>query len=280
MRVPRTGGTASPFAFGILEGMSSPAKSWALVTGASSGIGAEFARLLAAQGYPLLLSARRADRLEALAEELRASHQTEVRLLVADLSVPGAAEALWAEVEQLGLPISVLVNNAGFGDHGPFAESEWERMQAMIQLNITALTALTRFALPAMRSRRQGHILNVASVAAFQPGPGMAVYFATKAYVLSFTEALWSELQGTGVVATTLCPGPTESEFFDAARMGDKSMARRKLPTSREVAALGLRALFAGKRTVIHGVGNWILAASNRLAPRGAVLAITRKILQ
>ncbi|MCU0226730.1 MAG: SDR family oxidoreductase [Bryobacterales bacterium] len=261
--------------------MAATDTSWALVTGASSGIGVEFARLLAERGYPVALSARREDRLRTLAAELESRHGVPTQVLPCDLAEPGAAESLWEQVQRAGLHVNVLVNNAGFGDNGPFAEAEWARMQDMLQLNIVALTALSRFALPAMRARRQGYILNVASVAAFQPGPGMAVYFATKAYVLSFTEALWAELQGSGVVATTLCPGPTQSEFFDAAQMSGKSLASQKLPSSREVAQAGLRALFAGKRTVIHGLVNNLLAFfSNRLAPRGAVLSITRRMLE
>lgn len=260
--------------------MPPPQKPWALVTGASSGIGAEFARILASKGYPLVLVARREENLRALARELESAHGMATRVLVSDLSVGGAAEALWRQVEEAGLEIGVLINNAGFGDHGSFSQADWDRTHQMLQLNIVALTALTRFALPPMLARGEGYILNVASTAAFQPGPGMAVYFATKAYVLSFTEALWSELQGSGVVATTLCPGPTQSEFFTAANMGSKSMAKRKLPSSREVADLGLRGMFAGKRTVIHGFANRVLAASNRFVPRGAVLSVTRKMLE
>ncbi|MCW5962719.1 MAG: SDR family oxidoreductase [Bryobacterales bacterium] len=255
-------------------------KSWALVTGASSGIGVEFARILASQGYPLVLVARREENLRTLAKELESAHGIATRVLVSDLSAIGAAEALWEQVREAGLEIDALINNAGFGDHGHFSQSDWERTHQMLQLNIVALTALTRFVLPSMLARKQGYILNVASTAAFQPGPGMAVYFATKSYVLSFTEALWSELQGSGVIATTLCPGPTQSEFFAAANMGGRSMAKRKLPSSREVAELGLRAMFAGKRTVVHGLANRILAASNRLVPRGAVLSVTRKMLE
>ncbi len=260
--------------------MAEKQRTWALVTGASSGIGEEFARILAQRGYPVAISARREERLIALARELETQHGVTTKIFPCNLAEPEAAEHLWQQVQEADLNISVLINNAGFGDNGPFAQAEWVRTQEMLQLNIVALTALSRFALPPMQARGQGHILNVASVAAFQPGPGMAVYFATKAYVLSFTEALWKELQGTGVVATTLCPGPTQSEFFDTARMGGKSMALKKLPTAREVAQEGLRALFAGKRTVIHGLANNLLAFSNRLAPRGAVLSITRKMLE
>ncbi len=259
--------------------MSSLQKPWVLITGASSGIGSEFARLLAAQGYPLALAARREDRLRALAQEVESSHGVATRVFVSNLASSASAEELWRQVEAEGLEVGVLVNNAGFGDHGHFAGSDWPRTQDMLHLNIVSLTALTRFALPGMLARKQGYILNVASTAAFQPGPGMAVYFATKSFVLSFTEALWSELQGTGVVASTLCPGPTQSEFFDAARMADRAMARRKLPSSREVAELGLRAMFAGKRTVIHGMANRMLAFTNRLFPRGVVLSVTRKVL-
>jgi uncharacterized protein len=259
---------------------SGKAQDWALVTGASSGIGAEFARLLAERGYPVMLVARREENLRRLAAEIEANHGVAARIAVSDLSLPGAAEGLWEEVEREGLRVSVLVNNAGFGDHGPVLSMEPARADQMMQLNIVALTLLTRLALPGMVERDKGYVLNVASTAAFQPGPFMAVYFATKAYVLSFTEALWSELHGSGVVATTLCPGPTESEFFDTANMGRSKLATRKLPSSREVADLGLRAMFAGKRTVVHGLTNRIGAAMSGIVPRGIVLGITKKVLQ
>jgi uncharacterized protein len=259
---------------------SASATDWALVTGASSGIGVEFARLLAERGYPVMLVARREENLRRLAAELEGSYGVAAKIAVSDLSVPGAAEDLLQEIEREGLHITVLVNNAGFGDHRAFASMEAERANQMMQLNMVALTLLTRLALPGMLERGKGYILNVASTAAFQPGPFMAVYFATKAFVLSFTEALWSELQGSGVVATTLCPGPTESEFFDAANMGASKLASRKLPSSREVAELGLRAMFSGKRTVVHGVANRFGVALGRLIPRGMVLRVTRKILQ
>jgi len=260
--------------------MSSLVKPWALVTGASSGIGAEFARILAEMGYPVILVARRKDKLLALARSLEETQHVQTRVIVADLSESSAPAALWRELEQNKLEVGILVNNAGFGDHGPFAASDWERTHQMLQLNMVALTALTRFALPGMLARKRGHILNVASTAAFQPGPGMATYFATKSFVLSFTEALWSELRGTGVVATTLCPGPTSSEFFDAAGMSGKKLAARGLPSSREVAAFGIKLAFAGQRTGIHGFANRLLAATTRFLPRGLVLSATRKMLE
>ena len=239
----------------------------------------EFARLLAARKHPLVLVARREQNLRALAQELEAAHGVQTRVIVSDLAQTGAAAELWGEVEAAALPISILVNNAGFGDHGAFATMQRDRVSQMMQLNMVALAELTHLALPAMLERKQGHILNIASTAAFQPGPFMAVYFATKAFVLSFTEALWSELEGTGVSATTLCPGPTESEFFRAANMASSKMAKRRLPTSREVAELGLRAMFAGKTTVVHGVANRIGATMGRFVPRSLVLRATRKVL-
>jgi short-subunit dehydrogenase len=257
-----------------------PATRWALVTGASSGIGAEFARLLAARGYALALSARREDRLHSLAAELRDKHRVPTHIAVADLSQPAAASHLASHLAEARIEVDVLINNAGFGVWGPFAEVDWQREAAMLQLNIVALTELTKRLLPGMLARRQGHVLNVASTAAFQPGPFMAVYFATKAYVLSFSEAVNEELRGTGVSITTLCPGPTESEFFDAAAVQSKRLTGRKLPTSLEVAQYGLDAMFARKRTVVHGARNRFLAQLQRFVPRGPVIRMVRAMVE
>jgi short-subunit dehydrogenase len=253
---------------------------WALVTGASSGIGDEFARLLAAKGYSLVLSARREDRLNALAAELRKQHGIQTHVAVCNLSNPGAATILAAQIADAGIAPEVLVNNAGFGVWGPFADVEWQREFDMLQLNIVALTELTKRLLPEMLSRGSGYVLNVASTAAFQPGPFMAVYFATKAYVLSFSEAVNEELRGTGVSVTTLCPGPTESEFFDAAAVQSKKLTGQKLPSAREVAELGLDAMFARKRTVVHGARNRFLVQLQRFVPRGQVIRMVRAMVE
>lgn len=253
---------------------------WALVTGASSGIGAEFARLLAGRGYAVVLSARREERLRDLASEIESRHGVRTLVVACDLSQPGAAAMLAEEVSRHGIAVEILVNNAGFGHWGKFAENSWERELEMIELNMRALVELTKRFLPGMVERGRGRVLNVASTAAFQPGPFMAVYFATKAFVLSFSEAINEELKGTGVNVTTLCPGPTKSEFFDAAKVASKGLTERSMPSSREVAEFGLAAMFAGKRTVVHGFANRLLTVLGKLAPRGAVIAGTRKVLE
>lgn len=259
------------------EGSSSR---WALVTGASSGIGEEFARLLAAKGYSLVLTARREDRLNTLAAELRKQHGVATHVAVCNLSNPGAATILAAQIAEAGIAPEIVVNNAGFGVWGTFAEVDWQREFEMLQLNIVALTELTKRLLPGMRARGSGYVLNVASTAAFQPGPFMAVYFATKAYVLSFSEAINEELRGTGVSVTTLCPGPTESEFFDAAAVQSKGLTGQKLPSSRDVAAFGLEAMFARRRTVVHGARNRFLVQLQRFVPRGMVIRMVRAVVE
>jgi uncharacterized protein len=242
----------------------------ALVTGASGGIGLEIARCLARDGYDLVLVARSGDKLQALADELGGA-----RVLAADLSDPGAAAKVAAEVPS----VDVLVNNAGVGDFGPFVDADLDRVLAMLQLNVVALTQLTRIYLPAMVERRSGRVLNVASTAAFQPGPLMAVYYATKAYVLSFSEALAEELRGTGVTVTALCPGPTRSGFQAAAEMEESRLVRgRKLPSSQQVAEAGVRAMHRGRAIVIPGVGNKLLAQSVRFGPRALVRRIVKAL--
>jgi short-subunit dehydrogenase len=193
-----------------------PLRPVAVVTGASSGIGSDLARELARDGYDLVLVARRAEPMERLAEELKAYGSSAI-VIAADLSKPGAATSLAGELDSLGLAVDVLINNAGVGGHGRFDCTDFVRLGEMLQLNVVALTELTRLLLPGMVARRRGRVMLVASTAAFQPGPQMAVYCATKAYVLSFGEAIAYELKGTGVTITTLCPGATATEFSRAA---------------------------------------------------------------
>ena len=248
----------------------------ALITGASSGIGLELARVFAAHRTDVILVARQEDKLRALAGELRT---TGVRadVIAADLTAPGAAASLFATVQSLGLDVDVLVNNAGFGLYGPFIDSPLEVDVSMIQLNVLAATELTRRFLPPMIARRSGRIVNVASTAAFFPGPLMAVYYATKAYLLSFSEAIANELQGTGVTVTALCPGATESGFAAAAKQeNSKLIAGRTLPTSREVAEEGYRGAMAGKTVVVTGMSNRLSVLVPRLVPRRALAAIVR----
>lgn len=241
----------------------------ALVTGASSGIGLEIARVLAPD-HDLVLVARSAAKLEALAAELGGA-----RVITADLSDPAAPAKIAAEVPA----VDVLINNAGVGDFGPFAEADPDKTLGMIQLNVTALTALTRTYLPGMLERGTGRIMNVASTASFQPGPLMAVYYATKAYVLSFSEAIAEETRGTGVTVTALCPGPTRSGFQAAAEMElSPLVANKKLPTSAEVAAFGVKAMRKGDAVAIPGVLNKIMASGVRFTPRPVMRRIVHKL--
>ncbi|MDE3247352.1 MAG: SDR family oxidoreductase [Bacteroidota bacterium] len=251
----------------------------ALITGASNGIGLELAKLFAADKTDLLLVARSENKMQALAESLRYEHGIKVWVLGIDLSDPFSAKEVKAFCDQQQLQVDYLVNNAGFGDYGLFAECDWNKQSEMINLNITTLTYLTRLFLPEMIQRHSGRILNVASTAAFQPGPLMSVYFATKAFVLSFSEAISNELEGTGVTVTVLCPGATESGFQKAAALEESKMVKdRKLPGSAEVAAFGYRAMKKGKVVVIHGFMNALMATSIRFSPRPLVRKIVRRI--
>ena len=250
----------------------------ALITGASSGLGAEYARLFAAEGHGVALVARRRDRLEALAAELRSAHGGKVEVLPADLATADAAPSLVEEVGRLGLQVDFLVNNAGFGASGAFAELPLERELAMIQVNIASLVVLTRSLLPAMIARRSGRILNVGSTAGFPPGPFMAVYYASKAFVNSFTEALWYELKGTGVTATVSCPGATATEFAEVAGSSRSLLFRLGAANPGVVAAQGYRAMMKGKPMVIHGFKNKLTVQSLRLSPRAVARAIAASL--
>jgi uncharacterized protein len=248
----------------------------ALITGASSGIGLELARILAHHGHDVVLVARQEGKLRALAAELT-GHGVRAEAVAADLAVPGAAAALVARVRSLGIDVDVLVNNAGFGHYGRFAETSLDTELSMIQLNIVALTELTKRLLPEMIARRSGRIMNVASTAAFFPGPLMAVYYATKAYVLSFSEAIANELEDSGVTVTALCPGPTASGFQAAASLEEsKLVAGRKLPTARDVAQEGYDALMSGKPLVVTGLSNKLTVLAPRFMPRRAMAAVVR----
>jgi len=255
----------------------------ALITGASFGIGLEFARIFAREGYNLVLVARSADRLRQLASELEKAHGVRSLILATDLTEPGAAAYVLDQTTRAGIQVDVLVNNAGFGQYGRFAENDLEECLRQIQLNVTTLTHLTRLYLPGMidrakSERKSGRILNVASTAAFQPGPLMAVYFATKAYVLHLSEALANELHGTGVTVTCLCPGATATEFHKRANATGQRLLKFGAMDARTVAEDGYRALMAGKPVVISGFKNWLLAQSIRFSPRRLATAIARKI--
>ncbi len=252
-----------------------------LVTGASSGIGLEVAREAAAEGNDVVLVARSADKLEKLAAELRAAHGVTVRIVAKDLGAPGAPAEIVGELDRAGVRIDVLVNNAGIGTWGRFADSDPREELAELQLNVVALTHLTRLVLAGMVARRHGRILNVASTAAFQPGPLMATYYASKAYVLSFSEALDHELAGTGVRVTTLCPGPTTSGFQARARMQNARLVSGGvlgMMDAATVARAGWRGMKRGKRMVIPGLMNWMVAESVRFAPRRMATAIAASL--
>lgn len=239
------------------------ATSVALVTGASAGLGVDFARQLAPKGYRLVLVARRKERIEALAAEL--GH---ARAVACDLSQPGAVATLMADLKAASETVSLLVNNAGFGLGGRFGDLDGARQRAMIDLNCGALVELVHAVLPDMRARKKGAILNVASTAAFQPGPGMAVYFATKAFVLSFSEALHEELKGEGIIVTALCPGPTATEFGQVAGFSGNGALDKLAARSEDVVRAGLDAVAARRAVVIPGLMNKAGAQGHRLLPR------------
>ena len=249
----------------------------ALITGASGGIGEQLARLFAAHRYDLVLVARSADKLQSLSAELALAHGIQARSLAADLADPGAPPQLFQALQ--GVDIDVLVNNAGFGARGPYAELDYQVEARMIQVNVAALAHLTRLFLPGMLARRNGKILNVASTAAYVPGPFMAVYYASKAFVLSFSEALAEEVQGSGVTVTALIPGPTETNFAATAGTQDSRLFRTaSVMSAAAVARVGFDGLMAGKRVAIAGASNRLTVFSTRLAPRTMLAKITRKL--
>lgn len=251
----------------------------ALITGASNGIGLELAKVHASKGGDLVLVARNKAKLEDLKTTLENQYKVKVYTIGKDLSAPNAAQQVYAETTQQKIQIDYLINNAGFGDFGMFVETDWNKELQMINLNITTLTQFTKLYLQDMVMRHNGKIMNVASTAAFQSGPTMAVYYATKAYVLSFSEAVDNEVINQGVTITALCPGATESGFQAAAAMEESNLVKgKKLPTSKEVAEYGYKAMLKGKTVAIHGLMNWIMANSVRFTPRALVVKITRKI--
>jgi uncharacterized protein len=260
---------------------ASARQGWVLITGASSGIGAELARVFAREGRDVVLVARSRDPLETLARELSERHGVQTRAVTADLAAPGAAKALHEAVTGQGLVIETLVNNAGFGLHGDFVSLDPERQTQMVQLNVVALTELCRLFAPAMVRHEAGGILNVASTAAFQPGPLMAVYCATKAYVLSFSEALANELRPSGVTVTCLCPGPTATAFAAAAGASSSRLFRATAPmASLKVAEAGRAALKRGADLEVPGLGNRVLAASIRLVTIRGAAKLARRFLE
>ena len=250
-----------------------------LITGGSSGIGRELARLFAADGVPLVLVARGAAELARTAAELTRTHQVDVMTIAADLSVPAEIERLVERIRAGGIEVEVLVNNAGFGGGGPFARSRLADDIGMIAVNVSAVTHLTRLLLPAMLERGHGRILNVGSTAGFQPGPFMAVYYATKAYLLSFSEALAEELAGTGVTVTTLCPGPTETGFAKRAGILTTRLFRSAtLMSAAEVARAGHAGVLRGDRLVVPGLVNKVVSQAGRVVPRRLLARVAAKL--
>lgn len=251
----------------------------ALITGASNGIGLELAKVHASKGDNLVLVARNKSKLDELKSKLEKQYKITVYTIGKDLSAQNAAQEVYEETTTQNIQIDYLINNAGFGDFGMFVETDWNKELQMINLNITTLTQFTKLYLQDMVKRRSGKIMNVASTAAFQSGPTMAVYYATKAYVLSFSEAVDNEVSDKGVTVTTLCPGATESGFQAAAAMEESNLVKgKKLPTSKDVAEYGYNAMMKGKTVAIHGLLNWIMANSVRFTPRAIVVKLTRKI--
>ena len=250
----------------------------ALITGSSGGIGEEFAVQLARRGVNLVLVARRADKLAALRDRLLETHPgLLVDVVAADLAVPGSAAELASKVADLGRRVDILVNNAGVGLHGDFVGQDVAANAAQVQLNCVTLTELTGIYLPAMTKARHGVVLCVASTASFQPTPGMAVYGATKAYVLSFTEALWKETKGSGIRVLALCPGATDTEFF--ARTGEEFLTSGR-QTSKQVVDVAMAALDKSTPTVVSGLANTLLATGYRFTPRRVMLEVSQRLLK
>ncbi len=249
----------------------------ALITGASTGIGLDLARLMAPD-FDLIITARDKAKLQQVAAQLEDKHGNRVHVLPADLARTEAPASLFAEIGRRGLRVDVLVNNAGFGAYGAFADTNVQTELEMIQVNVTAVTHLTRLALPGMLERKQGRIMNVASTAGFLPGPLMAVYYATKAYVISFSEAIANELKGSGITVTCLCPGATKTEFAKRADMENSRLFKLGSMRSEDVARAGYRAMMRGKTLAITGTGNWLMVESLRFSPRKMVTAIARTV--
>ena len=251
-------------------------KKWVLITGASQGIGYEFTKLFAADGWQLVLVARDAARLTEVADELRARHGVTVKVLAKDLSRATSSQEIFDALQREQIAVSILVNNAGFGFQGAFAELDWQRHHELVQVNITALTQLTHLFLPAMLARREGRILNVASIVAFLPGPFLAMYYASKAFVYSFSCALAEEVAGSGVTVTVLCPGITKSQFH--ARAGLKRNAGFLAMGADEVAKIGYRALMAGRPIVVAGWINKLVTTMAKAMPTRLLSRVAAKI--
>src|SRR5580704_5746178 len=253
--------------------------STALITGASGGIGYELAKIFARDHHNLILVARSADKLAQVARELQA-HGVTVKIVALDLAASIAPKFLFDQLQSEKISVDILVNNAGFGVHGQFAEMPEAEILGQIDLNIRALTELTRLFLPPMIAKHSGRVMNVASTAGFQPGPLIAVYYATKAYVISFSEAIANELHGTGVTVTCFCPGATHTGFADRAGIEKSRLFQLGAMSAQKVARDGYRAMMRGRTLAISGAHNWLVAQSTRFAPRKMVTAVSRWIAE
>jgi short-subunit dehydrogenase len=250
----------------------------ALVTGASEGIGFELCKLLAKDGYSIVLTARNQEQLQKRVEQLKA-HNVETHIIVQDLSLPDACEKLFAELTARNLQIDILINNAGFANYGDFSSNSLDKEMALLQVNIVALTKLTKLLLPSMLKNKDGKIMNLASMAAFVAGPQMAVYYASKAYVLSFSEALACELEGTGVTVTAVCPGATATEFQERAGLGRSKLFEKFKPMdATTVSEIGYRGMMNGEPIVITGGMNKLMALATRLTPRNVSTHLVKRI--
>ena len=251
----------------------------ALITGASNGIGLELAKIHAAKGDNLVLVARNITKLNQIKTELESQFKISVHIIGKDLSLLNAAQEVYDELKQKNITVNYLINNAGFGDYGFFYETNWEKELQMINLNITALTHFTKLFLQDMIKHKSGKIMNVASTAAFQSGPTMAIYYASKAYVLSFSEAIDNEVSDKGVTVTTLCPGPTETGFLEAAALQDSKLFKgKKIAGAKEVAEYGHKAMMQGKTVAIQGFMNRVMANAVRFIPRALAVKVVRGI--
>ena len=252
----------------------------ALITGASKGIGKELAHIFAMKGHNLVLVARSADELGRIKVEIEETYAVSVINVVADLSDAAAAQALYNEVKEKVGDIDYLVNNAGFGDYGAFVDADWDCYERMIALNVTTLTHLTHLYVKDWKGRKAGKILNVSSTAAFQPGPMMAVYFATKSFVLHLSEAVGEELKKDNITVTALCPGPTSTHFGEVSKMSASQLVKNvQIADAKEVAELGYRAMMKGKPVVIHGTMNRLAPVAIRFLPRKWVTRLSAKIM-
>jgi short-subunit dehydrogenase len=255
-----------------------PPRTTALITGASAGLGLEYAKLFAADGHDLVLVARRRDKLDELAAALGKQHGARATVVAADLQDAAAPTHIFDHVAQAGIDVEFLVNNAGFGSNGAFADLDVDRELGMIEVNVRALVHLTRLFLPGMIARKHGRVLNIGSTAGFVPGPYMGTYYASKAFVISFTEALAYELKGSGVTATVSCPGATATEFAAVAGNDKSALFKGGVADSASVARHGYRAMLAGKVVAIPGMKNKLTAQAVRFSPRSAVRAIAARL--